>query len=148
MNAIFSKSFLTTLFIKQNRHHRHSVLGHTFKVTFHAIKSGQFKFIIPALLHDIGKPYSAYQDDSDKLVGSYSFTNHEELSWKIVKRWNFLSDWSKDIIRHHYLVRDMYLCEQKNKMDRLKRIQKRWNKLSPELREDLKLFLKIDDMGK
>ena len=148
MNAILSKTFLTTLFIKQNRHHKHSVLGHTLKVVYSAIKMKQYRFVIPALFHDFGKPYSAYQDDGDKLSGTYSFTNHEEISWHIVKRWNFLSDWSKDIIRHHYLIRDMYLCEQKGKIERLKRIQKRWENLSPELREDLKLFLTIDDAGK
>jgi hypothetical protein len=45
-------------------------------------------------------------------------------------------------------VRDMHLCEKRGKTARLNRIQKRWDKLSPELREDLKLFLMIDDAGK
>jgi predicted HD phosphohydrolase len=148
MNTIFSKPFLITLFLKQNKHHQHSVLGHTLKVTYSAIKMKHYRFIIPALLHDVGKPYSAYQDAGDKLDGTYSFTNHEELSWHIVKRWVFLSNWTKDVIRYHYLVRDIYLCEQRGKAARLKRIQKRWDKLSPELREDLKLFLMIDDAGK
>lgn len=148
MNAIFSKSFLITLFLKQNKHHQHSVLGHTLKVAYSAIKMKHYRFIIPALFHDVGKPYSAYQDAGDKLDGTYSFTNHEELSWHIVKRWVFLSDWTKDVIRYHYLVRDMHLCEKRGKVARLKRIQKRWDKLSPELREDLKLFLRIDDAGK
>jgi hypothetical protein len=40
------------------------------------------------------------------------------------------------------------ISKEKGKTERLKRIQKRWEKLSPELREDLKLFLKIDDAGK
>jgi predicted HD phosphohydrolase len=108
----------------------------------------QYRFIVPALLHDIGKPFCAYQDSSDQRIGTYSFTNHEELSWMIVKRWSFLSVWTKEIIRYHYLVRDMHLCEMKGKTARLKRIQKRWDKLSPQMQEDLKLFIQIDDVGK
>ena len=148
MNRIISKPFIVTLFVKQNRHHKHSVLGHTLKVAYSAIKMKQYRFIVPALFHDVGKPFSAYQDSGDQLEGTYSFTNHEELSWHIVKRWDFLSDWTKNVIRHHYLIRDMYLCKQKGKHARLKRIQKRWDKLSPELKDDLLLFLRIDDAGK
>lgn len=148
MNAIWSKPFLTTLFIKQNKHHRHSVFGHTIKVVYSAIRMGQYRFIVPAVLHDIGKPYCAYQDSSDLLNGTYSFTNHEELSWLIVKRWRFISEWTKEIIRYHYLVRDMALCKAKGKTARLKRIQKRWNKLSPQMKEELALFIQIDDAGK
>lgn len=148
MNPILSKSFLMTLFIKQNKHHRHSVLIHTLKVTYTALKKKQYRFVIPSLIHDIGKPFCTYQDQNDKLDGTYSFTNHEELSWLIVKRWTFLSEWTKDVIRYHYLVRDMSLCEKKGKTARLNRIQKRWDKLTPELRKDLKLFLAIDDAGK
>lgn len=109
---------------------------------------GQYRFIVPVLLHDIGKPYYAYQDSSDLLNGIYSFTNHEELSWLIVKRWSFLSGCTKEIIRYHYLVRDMALCKAKGKPARLKRIQTRWDKLLPQMQEDLKLFIQIDDLGK
>jgi predicted HD phosphohydrolase len=149
MNKIFSKAFLTTLFIKQNRWHNHSVLGHTLKVTFHAIKSGQFKFIIPALLHDIGKPFSAHQrNPKDVVEGTYSFTNHEELSWLIIRKNPFISDWTKDIVRYHYLLRDIYLAEQKGLTARHARVTKRWNKLTPELKKELEAFLLIDDAGK
>lgn len=148
MNSIVSKPFLTTLFLKQNKHHRHSVLGHTLKVAYSAVKMKHYRFIIPALLHDVGKPFCAYQDANDQLHGIYSFTNHEELSWLIVKRWSIFSAWTKDIVRYHYLVRDMYLCETKGKKARLKRIQKRWDKLSPKMQDDLRFFIQIDDAGK
>jgi predicted HD phosphohydrolase len=149
MNKILSKPFLTSLFIKQNRWHKHSVLGHTLSVTFHAIKSGQFRFIVPALLHDIGKPFVAHQrNPKDVVSGTYSFTNHEEMSWHIIKNCPFISDWTKDIIRHHYLLRDMYLSEQKGLVARGRRVTRRWEKLTPELKKDLEIFLAIDDAGK
>lgn len=149
MNKILSKAFLTTLFIKQNRWHKHSVLGHTLKVTFHAIKSGQFRFIVPALLHDIGKPFVAHQrNPKDKLNGHYSFTNHEEMSWHIIKDWPFISEWTKNVVRHHYLIRDMYLSKEKGLVARGRRVGKRWEKVDPELKRDLEYFLFLDDAGK
>ena len=36
--------------------------------------------MIPAaFLHDIGKPYVAFQNEKDKQIGEYSFFNHEEM---------------------------------------------------------------------
>ena len=149
LNKIYSKTFLRTLFIKQNHWHRHSVLGHTFKVVFYAIKTKQYKFIAPALFHDIGKPFVASQESPKDIArDTYSFTNHEEMSWYIVKNWPFLSNWTKDIIRYHYLIRDIYLAKEKGKTARYNRIIKRWKKLSPELKKDLDAFLLLDDAGK
>jgi len=147
MNKILSKPFLETLFIKQNHHHKHSVLGHTLKVVYYAFKSKQYKFIIPALLHDIGKPYVAYQDEKDKIRNTWSFTNHEEFSWFIIRNWP-VSDYVKSIVRNHYLIRDMYLSEKNNKMKRYNRLLKRWNKLDDNLKKDLEAFAVLDDLAK
>lgn len=147
LNNICSKVFLKTLFWKQNHHHRHGVFLHTTKVLFYAVKKGDFKFILPAILHDIGKPLCAYQDEKDKVRGTYSFTNHEELSWFIIKKW-WVSDYTKSIVRNHYLIRDIYLSEKNNKMKRYNRLLKRWNKLDDNIKKDLEDFLILDDLAK
>lgn len=147
MNKILSKPFLKTLFITQNQHHKHAVLGHTLKVVCYAIKAKQYKFIIPALLHDIGKPYVAYQDEKDLVRGTWSFTNHEEFSWYIIRNW-FLPDYAKLIVRNHYLIRDIYLSNIKRKTKRYNRLLKRWNKLDDNLKKDLEAFLILDDLAK
>jgi hypothetical protein len=42
----------------------------------------------------------------------------------------------------------MYLSEQKGLIARGRRVTKRWEKLTPELKKDLEIFLTIDDAGK
>lgn len=148
LNNICSKVFLKTLFWKQNHHHRHGVFLHTVKVAYHAAKHGDLKFIIPALLHDIGKPFCAYQDEKDKIRGTYSFTNHEELSWYIIRKWPFISDWTKNMVRYHYLIRDMHLSKKNGKLARYNRIHKRWLALDDNLKAELGRFLKYDDLAK
>ena len=96
------KNFFITLFFKQNSHHRHSVLIHTLKVFWFSMSYGIFKFCAAALLHDIGKPFVATKDEDDY---GYSFTNHEEKSYQIIKNWPFISDYTKNIVRYHYLTR-------------------------------------------
>jgi predicted HD phosphohydrolase len=142
------KAFLTTLFIKQNKWHNHSVLVHTLKVAYHAIQHKDYKFIIPALLHDLGKPVTAFQDEKDLLEGTYSFTDHEEKSYQIIKNWSFISEWTKDVVRYHYIIRDISKSYKKGKIDRYNEKLAIWNNLSPELKKDIETFMKYDDMGK
>lgn len=141
-------NFLITLFIKQNKWHKHSVLGHTIKVLYYVIKDREFKFIIPALLHDIGKPLVAYQDEEDKLIGTYSFTDHEEKSYQIIKNWLFLSEWCKNVVRYHYLIRDIKNSLKKNNVKRYNEKLNIWNNLSKDMQEDLEKFMIYDDLGK
>ena len=105
-NKITSKIFLETLFIKQNKWHRYGVLLHTLKVVYGVLKAKDYRFLASALFHDIGKPSVAYRDEEDMITGEYSFTDHEERSYQIVKNWFFLSDWTKQIIRYHYIIRE------------------------------------------
>lgn len=147
-NKFFSKVFLRTLFIKQNEHHRYGVLLHTLKVTYATIKYKDYRFIIPALLHDVGKPVVAYQKEEDILKDEYSFTNHEEISYQMVKNMPFLSQWSKDIIRFHYIIRDRMKCKKKGSIKRLNRLNKQWDNFDKEFIKDLQVFLKYDDYGK
>lgn len=141
------KIFLTTLFIKQNRHHKHGVLGHTIKVFYYVVKNKDYKFLIPALLHDVGKPFVAYQDEEDKISNTYSFTDHEEKSYQIIKNWP-LSKWTKDVVRYHYLIRDIKKCKEKGKLVRYYEKKIIWNSLSTNMQKDLKQFMKYDDLGK
>ncbi|MEA3554639.1 MAG: HD domain-containing protein [Campylobacterota bacterium] len=147
-NSIFSKVFWVTLLIKQNEYHSYGVLLHTLKVTWGAIKDRKYRFIIPALLHDIGKPIVAYQKPKDIPAKTYSFTDHEEKSYLMIKNWFFLSDWSKDMVRYHYLIRDISKCKEENKLERLKRLETSWDKLTPKFKNDLKQFLVYDEYGK
>ncbi len=146
-NKFFSKPFLKTLFWKQNKHHRHGVLIHTLRVTYYAVVNGDFRVIPAALLHDIGKPVVAYQKPEDILAGEYSFTDHEEESYQVIKGWGFVSDYTKELVRYHYLVRDIDKHKVKDPI-RAKEKLEIWNSISLELQSDLKRFLRYDDLGK
>jgi len=104
--------------------------------------------ITAAFLHDIGKPLCAYQDDEDVLTGEYSFTNHEEISYQIIKNWFFLSDYTKELVRHHYLLRGMINTKKKNQIGKYNRMRKIFEKLDNKFIEDLKIFLVFDDLAK
>lgn len=146
-NPIFSKPFLKSLLWKQNAHHRHGVFMHTMKVAWHALRHGDFKMLPAALLHDIGKPVVAYQKPEDIEKGEYSFTDHEEKSYQIIKKWPFLSDYTKLLVRYHYLIRDM----QKHKVKDPEHYDEKksvWDTLEASVKEDLGRFLKYDDLGK
>lgn len=147
-NSIFSKIFWITLLIKQNRYHKYGVFLHTLKVVLGVIKAKDFKFLAAALFHDIGKPFVAYQDEEDILVDEYSFTDHEEKSYQIVKNWFFLSDYTKQIIRYHYIIRDIKNSKQKGLFSRLIRLEKSWKQLDSKFIKDLEIFLIYDDYGK
>jgi len=56
--------------------------------------------LLAGLLHDIGKPVVAYQKEEDIALGEYSFTDHEEMSYLIIKDWKFVSDYTKKLVRY------------------------------------------------
>jgi len=147
-NKIFSYPFLDSLFFTQNKWHQHGVLLHTLRVTYSALKAGEFKFFAAGLLHDIGKPFTAFKkDEEDYEFNEWSFTDHEEKSYQIIKNWPFISEYTKKIVRYHYLIRDI----KKSKKEDLKRyVQKKeiWDSLDEDLQEDLRKFLHYDDLGK
>ncbi len=147
-NSVFSYIFWHSLLIKQNRHHKYGVLFHTFKVTLAVIKSKDYKFIASALLHDIAKPFVTYIDEKKEDGYGYSFTDHEEKSYLIIKNWFFLSDWTKDIVRYHYIIRDISKCEEEGKLERLARLQKSWDSLDDKFIEELRVFIVYDEYGK
>jgi len=140
--------FWITLLFRQNNYHRYGVLLHTLKVFYAVLKDRHFKFIIPAILHDIGKPFVAYQKPEDLLLGEYSFTDHEEKSYLIIKNWFFLSDWTKNIVRYHYLIMDIEKSTRKRNFTRLERLQKSWDSLDADFISDLEIFFKYDNLGK
>jgi CRISPR/Cas system-associated endonuclease Cas3-HD len=147
-NRFFSKIFWITLLFKQNRYHRYGVFLHTLKVLLGVLKDRNYKYIAVALFHDIGKPFMAYQDEEDKKTGEYSFTDHEEKSYQIVKNWFFLSLWTKNMIRYHYIIRDIQRSKEKNNLKRLARLEHSWGKLDSKFVKNLEIFLKYDDYGK
>jgi len=141
------KNFLITLFWKQNKWHKHGVLIHTLRVVWYVIKAKQDHMIAAALLHDIGKPFVAYQNEEDIINKEYSFTDHEEKSYQIIKNWTFVSDYTKNIVRYHYLIRDIKNSKKKD-LPRFYAKSKIWNDLDKSLQQDLELFLVCDDQGK
>ncbi|BAK73064.1 MAG: HD domain-containing protein [Arcobacter sp.] len=147
LKRVLKKEFYITLFIKQNKWHKYGVLLHTLAVAIHTFKAKKYKMIPAAFLHDIGKPYVAYQNEKDKKTKEYSFHNHEEISYHIIKNWN-LSDYTKNLVRYHYLLRGMQKAEERNLLGVYKRMKRSFDKLDDNFIEDLKLFMKFDDMGK
>lgn len=143
------KAYLTTMFIKQNKHHAHSVLGHTVKVVWELIKKDRWDLVPAGILHDIAKPLSAYQDEKDiaEGLGHYSFTNHEVFGYLMIKDWP-ISDYTKDIVRHHYLIRGMHKARVKNDLPRYRRLRRIWDKLDTDFKADLGIFMAADDLGK
>ena len=101
-----------------------------------------------ALLHDIGKPFVAFKkDEEDWDFDEWSFTDHEERSYQIIKNWPFLSDYTKNLVRYHYLIRDI----RKSKKEDLARFAQKkaiWDKLDDAFKADLERFLRYDDLGK
>ena len=147
-NKILSKPFLDSLFFTQNKWHQHGVLVHTLRVTYEALKAGDWKFFAAGLLHDIGKPFTAFKKDAeDYEFNEWSFTDHEERSYQIIKNWPFISDYTKQIVRYHYLIRDI----KKSKTEDYERyLEKKaiWDSLDAQMHKDLERFLLYDDRGK
>ena len=78
-NKIYSKPFLKSLFLVQNKYHQHGVLFHTLRVVWNALKAKEYKMLPAAFLHDIGKPVVAHKKDEEDIeYGEYSFTDYEE----------------------------------------------------------------------
>ena len=147
-NNFFSKPYLLSLFFIQNKWHQHGVLLHTLRVSYYTLKHRKFKLFATAMLHDIGKPSTAFvKDEEDVEFGEYSFTDHEERSYQIIKDWFFISDYTKQMVRYHYLIRDIKKSykEDKSRYDIKIKI---WDSLSDGIQKDLELFLKFDDLGK
>ncbi|MFT5662628.1 MAG: HD superfamily phosphohydrolase [Sulfurimonas sp.] len=147
-NKVFSVPFLRSLFLIQNEWHQHGVLVHTLRVTYYTLKAGEFKMLMAALLHDVGKPFSAFVKDADDVeYGEYSFTDHEERSYQIIKKWPFISEYTKNLVRYHYLIRDIKKSATENiaRHDKKKKI---WDTLDAQMHEDLRVFLGFDDAGK
>jgi hypothetical protein len=151
------RAFLITLFWKQNQWHKYSVLRHTFSVVYSCVKLKQYNLIIPALLHDIGKPFVAFQDEDDIIenIGSYSFTNHEEKSYQIIKNWKLISEETKLLVRYHYLITGMLVSLRKflktkdvKHLDDYTSRKLIWNNLNYIMQDKL-MYLKFsDDEGK
>jgi len=100
-----------------------------------------------ALLHDIGKPLVAFQKPEDVEKNEYSFTNQEEVGYRIVAKWPFVSGYTKSLVRWHYLLRDIEKHRIKNP-NRAKVKAKKLARLSPRMRDDLCTFLIFDDKAK
>jgi hypothetical protein len=147
-NSLFSKAFWDSLLFTQNKWHQHGVLLHTLRVFYYTLINGDFKMLAAALFHDIGKPFTAFKkDEEDWEFNEWSFTDHEERSYQIIKKWPFLSDYTKKIVRYHYLIRDI----KKSKKEDLVRYAKKreiWDSLDEDLKRDLERFLRYDDLGK
>jgi len=147
-NKIFSKAFLDSLFFTQNKWHQHGVFMHTIRVLYNVIKGGDYRFIPAAILHDIGKPFSAFKkDEEDQKYHEWSFTDHEERSYQIIKNWPFISQYTKNLVRYHYLIRDI----KKSKKEDLARFAIKtdiWDSLEEDFQEELRKFLHYDDLGK
>ena len=117
-------------------------------VVYHAIKAKQYKMITAGFLHDIGKPVLAFQRESDKLTGEYSFTNHEEIGYQLIKKVPFISDYTKNLVRYHFLLRGMESSQRKGHNKRYRRMKRKYDSLESDFREDLKIFLEFDDLAK
>lgn len=148
LKRIFRKTFFVTFFIKQNKWHRYSVLGHTFRVAYHAFRAKKYKMITAGFLHDIAKPIVAFQGENDKLTGQYSFTNHEEISYQMIKKWFFVSEYTKQLVRYHFLIRGMKISKRKGYEGKYKRMRRIYEGLDEDFIKDLKHFLEFDDLAK
>jgi HD superfamily phosphohydrolase len=141
------KTFLITLFWKQNSHHQHGVFIHTLRVCYYLLKNKQYKMLVAGILHDLGKPSSAHQKPEDVLNKEYSFTDHEELSYQMIKNWPLVSAYSKDLVRYHYLIRRMGKAKIKG-LSKYSELKKTFDSFSQEFKKDLATFMRCDDLGK
>ena len=124
------------------------MLGHTLMLVYHAIKAKEYKMITAGFLHDIGKPILAYQGENDKLTGQYSFTNHEEVSYQLIKKIPFISDYTKKLVRYHFLIRGMEISKRKGYEGKYRRMRRIYDGLDEKFVKDLKIFIAFDDRAK
>jgi len=148
----FKKPFFKTLFWHQNKWHKHGVAVHTLKVMYHVAKMGRWDLVPAALFHDVAKPVTAYHDENDIKNGcvDYSFTNHEELGYHIIKNWPnwIINEHNKNVIRYHYHIRGMNKARKRKNINKLNRYKRGWAKLTDDFKKDLAVFLKADDLAK
>lgn len=126
-------------------------------VFWYALLSSRRRFLLAALLHDIGKPFVATFDGDDY---GYSFTNHEEKSYQMIKRIPFISNYTKNLVRYHYIIRRIVkdsekLSEGKNSsngdlitQESISEMINTYNSFSKEFKRDLRMFQKLDDKAK
>jgi len=138
--------FFRSLLWHQNKHHKHGVFVHSLKVVYYLMTVRRLDLVPAGFLHDIGKPFVAYQKDEDKASGDYSFTNHEEISYHLIK--NFASDKTCEMVRYHYHIRAMQKAKERNQIGKYNRYKRQYDKLSTETKADLGVFLAADDCGK
>jgi len=148
----FKKPFWVTLFWHQIKWHRHGTFIHTLKVAYHVAKVGRWDLVPAALLHDIGKPITAYHDADDIAGGcvDYSFTLHEEIGYRLIEKlpeW-LVSDYTKNVVRYHYHIRGMHKARKKGNTGRYNRMKRDWVGFDDNFKKDLALFLKADDLAK
>ncbi|MCK5346771.1 MAG: phosphohydrolase [Candidatus Heimdallarchaeota archaeon] len=136
------------MFIRQNEHHKYGVLLHTLKVVYHVFQMRLYRMVPAAFLHDISKPFVAYQKPEDIPVHEYSFTDHEEASFKMIEHLKGLGKYTKNLVRCHYLLRDMSKCLKRNQIDRYTEKKGIWDNLPVNFQQDLKRFQKCDDAAK
>jgi len=150
VNGVFSKNFWKSLLYKQNNHHAHGVFVHTYLVVYNLFKMKQYKMIPAGILHDIAKPIVAKPDkkDIERGFGELSFTSHEEIGYQIIKNWSFISDYTKMVVRYHYLIRGMSKAKTRGEIAKYHRLKRIWDGLSVKMKNDLKIFLKADDLAK
>jgi CRISPR/Cas system-associated endonuclease Cas3-HD len=141
------KHILITLFWRQNNYHQHGVLFHTLRVTFEVIKSGHHRMIPAGLLHDIGKPFCAIQKPEDIINNEWSFTDHETYSWQLIRSIPFISEYTKQLVRYHYIIRRMAKTKEKGMTEYLE-LKKEWDLIPKEMQKEIALFMKLDDRGK
>ncbi|MBL0709022.1 MAG: HD domain-containing protein [Sulfurimonas sp.] len=147
-NKILSKTFLDTLLFRQNKWHQHGVFLHTLRVVYYTLKAKEYKLLGGAFFHDIGKPFVAFEKYDDEIpFKEYSFTDHEETSYQLIKNWFFLSEYTKKIVRYHYLLRDMNWSKDEDQA-RYKSKKAIWDTLDDDMKDDLARFLVYDDQGK
>ena len=77
----------------------------------------------------------------------YSFHNHEEISYHIIKNWK-VSEYTKKLVRYHYLIRGMQKAKDRNNIERYNRMKRVFDSLNSNFIKDLKLFMHFDDLGK
>ncbi|MCD6435191.1 MAG: HD domain-containing protein [Clostridiales bacterium] len=152
MGKRYGFNFWKSLLYHQNKHHAHGVFIHTLKVVYHLGKKGRWDLVPAGVLHDIAKPLTAQpdQDDIDEGLGGLSFEHHEFFGWYLIRNWPtwLVSDYTKNVVRYHYLIRGMTKAKIKGNYAKYRRLRRIWDKLSPEFQEDLGAFMLADDRGK
>lgn len=126
-------------------------------VFWYALLSSRRRFFLAALLHDVGKPFVATLDEDGH---DYSFTNHEEKSYQIIKQIPFISNYTKNLVRYHYIRRRIVkdskkLREGKNSsngdlitQESVNKMINTYNSFPKEFQRDLRMFQKLDDKAK